>query len=198
MADRALEPSPLTDLRIRAASRLPGAAGKKGATAITADALAVLHAMASSPGNAADALALLHELQVHQVELDLQSEELRDSLAELESALRRQIELYDFQPVGCFTVDPGLLISEMNQAGARMLGVERDAIQGLGLDAFLSAGSLHKLQAIVSGIGEGGRHAAGTLEWRSKDGLERPVHADVCADPSGKGYFVVLTNTQGD
>ncbi len=198
MAHRALEPSPLTDLRIRAASRLPGAAGTKGATAIAADALAVLHAMASSPVNAADALALLHELQVHQVELDLQSEALRESHAELASALRRQIELYDFQPVGCFTVDQQFHIRELNQAGARMLGIEHESAHGLGLDAFVSAGSLRRLQAIVSTLAAGGQIVSSTLEWRTRGGRERQVHADVGADPSGDGYFVVLTNTASD
>jgi PAS domain S-box-containing protein len=197
MADHALEPSPLTDLRIRAASRLTGPTDAKGPAAIAPDALAVLHAMASSPGNAADALALLHELQVHQVELDLQAQELRESRAELESALRRQIELYDFQPVGCFSIDQGLRISEVNQAGAKMLGVDRNQAHGLGLDTFVSAASLRKLLAIVSKVADGGSHAAGTLEWRRNGGLERPVHADVCADPSGNGYFVVLTYTDG-
>jgi hypothetical protein len=107
----AIEPERLADLRSRAASRLTGLAATKGSTASAADALSVLHALASSPQTAADALTLLHELQVHQVELDLQAQELQESRAELESALRRQIELYDHSrwaaspsiPVSCCT-----------------------------------------------------------------------------------------------
>ena len=54
-----------------------------------------------SPDTAADTLKLLHELQVHQVELDLQEEELRRSVAELESALFGSVQLYDFAPAAC-------------------------------------------------------------------------------------------------
>jgi hypothetical protein len=93
----------------------------------------VLHALASSPQTATDALTLLHELQVHQVELDLQAQELHESRAELESTLRRQIELYDHQPVGCFTVDSRCILHELNLTGADMLGVARDAAFGLPL-----------------------------------------------------------------
>jgi hypothetical protein len=78
------------------------------------------------PANRTDALTLLHELQVHQVELDLQAQELHESRAELESTLRRQIELYDHQPVGCFAVDSRCILHELNLTGADMLGVARD------------------------------------------------------------------------
>jgi len=87
MSKPAIASEHLAKLRLRAASRLPGAAGAKGAAGGATDALAVLHELASSPATAADALALLHELQVHQIELQLQDEELRRSRAELESAL---------------------------------------------------------------------------------------------------------------
>jgi molybdenum cofactor biosynthesis enzyme len=90
---RSNEPARLADLRSRAAARLKGPAAAKGTAAAAADALGVLHALASSPETAADALAMLHELQVHQVELELQAQELRESRAELEAALRRQLEL---------------------------------------------------------------------------------------------------------
>jgi hypothetical protein len=195
MSDHAATTAHPTDLRMRAATRLTGSTRAKGPAAGATDALAVLHTLASSPATAADALALLHELQVHQVELDLQAEELRESRAELESALRRQIELYDFQPVACFTVDRHLHVIESNRVGAGMLGVESDGACGLGLDAFVSAGSLRTLQDMVSRVVEGGQDASGVLEWRSKGGLEQPVHAALGPDPAGSGCFVVLTRT---
>jgi hypothetical protein len=73
------------DLRRRALAQLRVPAGSHEARLNSSAALGVLHELASSPSTAEAALALLHELQVHQVELDLQDEELRRSRAELEA-----------------------------------------------------------------------------------------------------------------
>jgi PAS domain-containing protein len=181
-------------LRSRAAARLAGAAARKGAVAKAADALAVLHSLASSPATASDALTLLHEMQVLQVELDLQAHELHESRAELESALRRQIELYHFQPVGCFTLDPQLRLYELNQTGAKMLGVPHDDAEGQQFDAFLSAESAKRFKALLSNLAAGVRHPSCLLKLRSKDSTEWPLLASVGLDPAAKRYFVCLTN----
>ena len=52
----------------------------------------------------ADTQRLVHELQVHQIELEMQNEELRQSRAEAEAGLERYTELYDFAPVGYLTL----------------------------------------------------------------------------------------------
>jgi len=190
----AIESQRLADLRRRAASRLTGTAATLGTTARAADALTVLHALASSPETAPDALTLLHELQVHQVELDLQAQELQESRAELESALRRQIELYDFQPVGCFTIDPRGVLHELNQTGANMLGIGRDDAYGMSLDAFVCADSARRLRSAMSNVDAGVRQPAFLLKLSSKDGPERPVLANIGADPAAKRYLVSLAN----
>lgn len=192
----AIEPEHLADLRSRAASRLTGAAATKGSTASAADALTVLHALASSPGTASDALTLLHELQVHQVELDLQAQELRESRAELESALRRQIELYDHQPVGCFTVDARLVLHELNQTGAAMLGIARDDAYGLPLDAFLCAESAGRFRAALAAVDAGARSSSSLLNLCPKGGPEQPVLASIGTDPAANRYLVSFANAR--
>jgi len=72
-----------------------------------------------------DALALVHELQVHQVELEMQNEELKRSKLEAEDALAKYSDLYDFAPIGLFTLDAKGLIQEVNLAGAALLGQKR-------------------------------------------------------------------------
>ena len=52
-----------------------------------------------------DAIALVHELKVHQVELELQNEELRLAKLETEVALAKYSELYNFAPIGLFAFD---------------------------------------------------------------------------------------------
>jgi PAS domain-containing protein len=187
----AIEPERLADLRGRAAQRLAGAAAGKGSPARAADALTVLHTLASTPATASDALTLLHELQVHQVELDLQAQELRESRAELEAALRRQIELYDFAPVGCFTVDRQGALHEMNQTGAAMLGMARDDAYGLPLDTFLGAESAPRLRAAMSALAADGVQTSCTLRLCPKGGPERPVLASIGADPAAANRCLV-------
>jgi PAS domain S-box-containing protein len=85
-----------------------------------------------------EALRLLHELQVHQLELELQNEELRSTRSALETSLRRYTELFDFAPLGYIAVGDGGLIREANFAAASLLGVLRAKLPGRRLATFLS------------------------------------------------------------
>ena len=78
----------------------------------------------------ADTQRLVHELQVHQIELEMQNEELRQSRAEVETGLERYTELYDFAPVGYLTLGRDGAIRQVNLTGARLLGVERARLPG--------------------------------------------------------------------
>lgn len=68
---------------------------------------------------------LLHELQVHQIELEMQNEQLLQTQAALEEARDRYIDLYEFSPVGYLTINTDGLMCEINLKAADMLGVER-------------------------------------------------------------------------
>jgi diguanylate cyclase (GGDEF)-like protein/PAS domain S-box-containing protein len=71
---------------------------------------------------------LVHELDTYQVELDIQNEELRRALENLEATRARYAELFDFAPIGYFTFNPRGLILEVNLTGARLLEQERTAL----------------------------------------------------------------------
>jgi len=81
---------------------------------------------------------LVHELRVHQIELEMQNEELEASRAELELGLARYADLYDFAPVGYVTLDGGGAIKKMNLAGARLLGQDRARLVGGQFGFFVS------------------------------------------------------------
>ena len=81
---------------------------------------------------------LLHELQVHQIELEMQNDNLRQTLLELEQARDRYVDFYDLAPVGYLTLNDKGMISEINLTGAAMIGVERHALLNHRFSQFLN------------------------------------------------------------
>jgi PAS domain S-box-containing protein len=86
-----------------------------------------------------DLQELVHELQVHQIELEMQSDELRRTQMELEVACDRYVELYDFSPAGHFTLDMQNKIVEANQRAETLLGANRIDLIGQPLARFIAA-----------------------------------------------------------
>ena len=72
-----------------------------------------------------DVQQLVHELQVHQIELEMQNDELRRAQVELEAAHDRYVDLYDFSPAGHFTLDIHGTIVEANLRAGTLLGINR-------------------------------------------------------------------------
>jgi PAS domain S-box-containing protein len=85
----------------------------------------VENAAAQTPGEAQNAL---HELHVHQIELEMQNEELRQTQAKLDASRTRYFDLYDLAPVGYFTLSEAGLILEVNLTADTLLGVARRAL----------------------------------------------------------------------
>ena len=74
-------------------------------------------------GEGTELLRLHHELLVHQVELEMQNAELREVRDVLETALEQHTELYEFAPVGYFTLDRIGTISSVNLFGTSLVGI---------------------------------------------------------------------------
>ena len=121
-----------------------------GGWATGVEALSVLHNLAGSPASAGDALKLLHELQVLQVELAMQHEQLEQSRAEVAESLERYVERFDFAPVGYFTVEPDGRIVEANLAGADMFEVDRADLPGRSIENLVAADSRADLRAVLN------------------------------------------------
>jgi PAS domain-containing protein len=88
-----------------------------------------------------DAIKLLHELQVHQIELEMQNEELIQANETAETALKKYTMLYDFAPMGYFTLDADGNICELNFTGAEMLGDKRFSLVNSNFKLFISEDS---------------------------------------------------------
>lgn len=146
---------PNGELRLRAQAQLQADRGSPPTRSAT-EALAVLYRLAASPATAGEALALLHELQVHQVELELQQEELQRTRIELEQALQRQTERMERAPLGCLSLDAAGRITELNSAAAHLLGAAVATLWGRTLGSLLTTSGVQALQALLLQVGAAG------------------------------------------
>ena len=83
---------------------------------------------------------LVHELQVHQIELEMQNDELRRTQLELEAVRDRYVDLYDFSPVGHLTLDTHGTIVEANLRAGTLLGFNRNKLIGQPIAGCIAAG----------------------------------------------------------
>ncbi|MBS1192714.1 MAG: hypothetical protein H6Q97_693, partial [Nitrospirae bacterium] len=105
---------------------------------------------------------LVHELGTHQIELEMQNEELRKTQDELEASRNRYADLYDFAPVGYLTFDKAGVIREVNLTAANLLGIERRSLVKKPFSAFVSKDDRDAFQ----------RHCSEVSEERTKQSIE--------------------------
>ncbi len=82
-------------------------------------------------------LRLVHELQVHQIELEIQQDELVRIKIELEESLEKYTELYDFAPLGYLTLGRESKILHANLTATKLLGVDRHRLLGMPFKQFV-------------------------------------------------------------
>lgn len=108
--------------------------------------------MKASFENESDVKKLLHELQVHQIELEMQNEELREANETAEAALKRYTMLYDFAPLGYFTLEEDGSIDELNFTGAEMLGDKRFSLVNSNFKLFIAENSKSEFNKFISRV----------------------------------------------
>jgi hypothetical protein len=100
----------------------------------------------------ADVKKLLHELQVHQIELEMQNEELQEANETAEIALKKYTMLFDFAPVGYFTLEKDGSINDLNFTGAEILGDKRFSLVNSNFKLFVSEISLTVFNRFLSKV----------------------------------------------
>jgi len=192
-------PSSTTDLRKKAQLRehaefriKKGTAPHSRGGALSADALAVLYRLASDPGDSGEGLKLLHELQTHQVELDLQHEQLEANECEFAQGLAYYKALYEDAPVGYFIVGFDGHIIESNLATAQLLGVERDEPSGCPLASFLLPESRSVLAGLLKKLHDGAAHVSGTVQSYSSESGSGSRCLQIAANRSADGDTVQM------
>ena len=104
-----------------------------------------------------DTQRLVHELQVHQIELEMQNEELIQARTEVEETFRQYIDLFDFAPVGYMMLTQDGTIQRVNLAGAALLGMDRVKLLNRRLELFVAEESQLVFSAFLEKLlsGEG-------------------------------------------
>lgn len=130
---------------------------------------------------------LVHELQVHQVELETQNSELREARAALEASYHRYSELYDFAPVAYFTFDAQGVVREVNLAGAVFVGQERANVVGFPFLALVTMQDPSVFWRHLRRCGEELRAVADELSFATKrGGIEARAISAPVLDANGK------------
>ena len=136
-------------------------------------------------------LKLLHELRVHQIELEMQNEELQRASAEAEAAREHLAMLFDFAPLAYFRLDAAGAIRELNLAGAQLLGVNRVAAVGAAFARFLDDDGRAEFGEFVrASFGSEGSHQTLTTSLRGV--AESPVPVQLtCTRVAGEPHLLV-------
>jgi len=151
----------------------------------------------STPGAATpetDPQRLLHELEVHQIELELQNAELRQTRDELEAALENYTDLYDFAPAGYFTLSPDGTIRQVNLTGAHLVGLERSRLLGRTFGQLVSAAQGSLFSSFLKQVFAGAEPPAIDLELPVKGRPLQVVRVRAKRSPPGLDCRVVLVD----
>ncbi len=137
---------------------------------------------ARPPPPDADERRTFHELQVHQIELEMQNAELQEATTRAESALEKYTDLYDFAPVSYFSIDERGVILEANLSAAALLDLERYRLFNRRLQSFAAPEERPLLLSFIKKVFEtAGRHA---VEIPLRDVLGNVFLADLQATAS--------------
>lgn len=155
---------------------------------LRAEALARADAAANGQTLSAEEMRrALHELRVHQIELEMQNEELRRAQVELDVARARYFDLYDLAPVGYCTVSEQGLILEANLTLATMLGLTRGELAGQPWTRFVHRQDQDIYYQRRKKLFETSEPVAYELRLRKKDGGEfwAQLAASIALDAEG-------------
>jgi len=160
------------ELRRRAEDRLLARPGNQQSDAVV-------------PKSAAAAQRLLHELQVHQIELEMQNAELRQARDELEVALDNYTSLYDFAPAGYFTLAAVGTIRLVNLTGARLFGIERSRLVGQSFGRLVTAAQRPVFNSFLKEVFAGGNQQPIDIELSSKSQPCQVIRVRAERSPAG-------------
>ncbi len=175
MTDESKDSDALSDLRWRADKLLEELANK------------------SSDEVVATSQNVLHELQVHQIELELQNHELRRAQKELEASRNQYFDLYHRAPIGYFTLDGVGIIRKVNMVGADMLQTADSLLISMPLSHYVADEDRAAFYGMLSRARARETKQTGRIRFVGADGTS--IHSSLECTPSmgvdGKQYMLV-------
>ncbi len=142
----------------------------------------------------AETVKLIHELEVHQVELEMQNEELRRARAVAEVATSKYADLYDFAPAGYFSLSKTGKIIELNLHGSHILGAERSKLTGSQFSLFLSEDTRPLFKAFLGRLLAGKTSETCEVTLAIKGTQPVYVHIDGIMSPDAKVYLLTVVD----
>jgi PAS domain S-box-containing protein len=179
-----VQPSIPAQLRTRAEEHIrSGTAPATHGWPVGAQALALLHDLASTPSSASDSLKLLHELQVHQIELDLQHEQADQDRLQLAQAQAGYVALFDLAPFAYLTLNPDGQVMDANRMACAWSGVEHDTRIVRQVEDFFALDCRQTVQNALLRLRKGSTSEVFSVQSRA-DGSRLQVRAT--ATPGGQ------------
>ena len=182
-------------LRLDAENRLrQGSAPPTRGWTVGADTLTLLYRLASAPDTAADALKLLSELQTHQVELDLQHDQIEADQQELADALVHYRSLYDYAPVGYLLVGLDGQVLEGNRAAAELLGTGPGGLAGQPIAPFFAQDSRPAVHGLVEALREGASDVSCEVASIDLGSGSHPLRIIASLAPGGEAVLMIVSS----
>ncbi len=128
--------------------------------------------------SAEEARALVHDLGVHQAELEIQNEELRSLTFELEAARDRFRDLFDFAPAGFLSLARDGTVLEANLKASELLGCERSRLLGRRMQEFIDPGSQDRFHLHQQAVADSGGALSSELQVGAVGGKPRDVRVE--------------------
>ncbi|KPP97639.1 PAS domain-containing protein [Marinobacter sp. HL-58] len=167
------------------------AASRIGGGALGVEALELLYRRASNPDFAADALKLLHELQTHQVELDILLEQIQASESELTEELAHYQTLYKLAPMAYLVVSRNGRVVESNAAACSLLGFAPEHSEEQTLTQYLASPGRADVANMIESLKVPGSTGTCTAQLAGQPELHLSIRASL--SPSGDNVLMVVS-----
>lgn len=142
-----------------------------------------------------DILKLIQELEVHQLELEMQNQELEQAKRKVsEQASEKYEELYDFAPTGYFTISNQLKISKLNLAGAVMMGKERSRLINRRFDQFLTEDTKPVFSLFIQKVLKSNVRESCEVTLSTNDSLPMYLHLTAIVTDNGDNCLMTAAN----
>lgn len=160
---------------------------------LSPDALSLLYRLSSDPASAGDALKLLHELQVHQVELDLQHGQIETNEQQLGGQLARYKALFEFAPIAYLVLTLDGVVVEANAEASSLFQIAPDESGERRIADLVSTGSQLAVAGLMKRLNGGAARTRCQIRLRDTDDTKDALQLSASVSPGGAAVLCVLS-----